>query len=109
MKVKVVNRNFNTAPRKVRYVVDTIRGKSVDDAMKILRYSPRKKVSLMLAKLISSAVAQAGDASDSTGLVVSQVSVDGGFVMKRIHPRAQGRAYRICKRTSHINLEISKR
>ena len=100
------------SPRKVRLVVDLIRGRSVNDAITILRFSP-KAAAVPVGKTLRSAVANARDRADSDGdsvdvdeLVVSRVFVDEGPTLKRWRARAMGRAGRINKRTSHITVVV---
>ncbi|PQP91048.1 50S ribosomal protein L22 [Paenibacillus sp. AR247] len=98
------------APRKVKLVVDLIRGKQVGEAIAILRHTP-KSASLVVEKLLNSAIANAEHnySMDINSLVVSQVFVNQGPTMKRFRPRAMGRASRINKRTSHITLVVSEK
>lgn len=99
---------LRVAPRKVRVVVDTIRGKRVGDALKILAFT-RKAAALPVEKLIRSAVANAAHAGrDVDALVVRTITVDKGPVMKRFMPRAQGRAFRIEKKTSHVHVILDE-
>jgi len=98
------------SPRKVRLVVDTIRGEDVEKALNLLHFSP-KAASNPLAKLLQSAVANAevkGDL-DLDKLYVYKAIVDEGSTWRRFRPRAQGRATRIRKRTSHVTLELAER
>ena len=92
---------------KARRVIDLVRGKSVSEALDILRWAPQA-ASEPVAKVIASAAANAqnNDGLDPSTLVVSTVYADEGPTAKRIRPRAQGRAYRIRKRTSHITVEV---
>ncbi|HEX3813783.1 MAG TPA: 50S ribosomal protein L22 [Mycobacteriales bacterium] len=94
-------------PMKVRRVIDLIRGLPAADALSILRFAPQA-ASEPVAKLVASAVANAEHnlGQDPTSLVVSKVWVDEGPTQKRLRPRAQGRANRINKRTSHITVEL---
>jgi len=97
------------APRKVRIVVDTIRGKPVGEALNILQFT-RKAAALPVAKLIRSAVSNAEQAGrDVDALIVSTIMVDQGPSQRRFMPRAQGRAFRINKKTSHIQLQLDER
>ncbi|MCR4594031.1 MAG: 50S ribosomal protein L22 [Clostridiales bacterium] len=94
------------APRKVQIVLDLIRNKPCDEAMAILKYTP-KAACEPLYKLLKSAMANAENKNmDVTRLYVAACSVDQGPTLKRIRPRAQGRAYRINKKTSHINITL---
>lgn len=101
-------RFLRMGPRKVRLVVDTIRGKKVLRALDILSVLP-KKAALPILKLLNSAVANAkhNHSLAVEDLKISQIYVDGGPVLKRSMPKAQGRATPIRERTSHINLVLS--
>src|SRR5579863_10382535 len=104
---RAVLRRFRESPRKVRMVADMIRGRSVDDAMSILRLQQRKAAA-MLQKVLGSAIANAteNEKADVEKLVVSQVLVDGGPVSKKWMPRSMGRANRINSRTSHVTVVV---
>jgi large subunit ribosomal protein L22 len=94
------------APRKVQIVLDLIRNKPCDQAMAILKHTP-KAACEPLAKLLKSAMANAeGKDMDVSNLYVAECYVGQGPTLKRIRPRAQGRAYRINKKTSHITLVL---
>ena len=101
-------RRFRESPRKVRMVADMIRGRSVDDAMSILRLQQRKAAK-MLSKVLGSAIANAteNEKADAEKLVVTNVSIDGGPVQKRWMPRSMGRANRINHRTSHLTVVVT--
>ncbi len=105
-----VARYVGISATKARRVIDLIRGKSVEDALDILRWAPQS-ASEPLAKVIASAAANAqnNDGLDPTTLVVATVFADEGPTAKRIRPRAQGRAFRIRKRTSHITVIVESR
>ena len=107
---KAIARTVRIAPRKVRLVVDLIRGKQVGEAVAILRHTP-KAASPVVEKVLKSAVANAEHnyELDINNLVVSEVFVDEGPTLKRFRPRAQGRASAINKRTSHITLVVSEK
>ena len=97
--------------QKARLVADMIRGKSVEEAVSILHYC-RKTVARDVEKLLHSAVANAEqnpDLHDVDNLFVSRIAVDQGPSMKRIRPRAMGRAFRILHRTSHITIHLDER
>ena len=98
------------APRKVQIVADLIRGKDVNAAMAILMQTP-KAASEPMIKLLKSAVANAENnySMDVESLYVSQVFATPGPILKRVMPRAQGRAYRINKRTSHVTLAVAEK
>jgi len=103
-------RHVRIAPRKAQLVADLIRGKQVGEAIAILRHTP-KAASPILEKLLNSAIANAehNNQADVNKLVVSQVYANQGPTMKRFRPRAQGRASRINKRTSHITLVVTEK
>lgn len=107
---KAVANHVRIAPRKARLIVDLIRGKAVGDAIAILRHTP-KASSPIVEKLLNSAIANAEHnySMDPNKLVVSQVYVNEGPVMKRFAPRAMGRASAIKKRTSHITVVVSEK
>ena len=98
------------APRKVQIVLDLIRNKPADMAMAILKHTP-KAACEDLEKLLKSAMANAENNHnmDVTKLYVAECSVAPGPILKRIRPRAQGRAFRILKRTSHITLVLKEK
>ncbi|MBI5016940.1 MAG: 50S ribosomal protein L22 [Deltaproteobacteria bacterium] len=98
------------SPRKVRLVADMIRGKGVEEALKTLRFAQRA-ASLPLKKLIESAVANAENnhGLDIDTLWVREIRVDEGPTLKRFRPRAQGRAFRVRKRTSHVSVVLAER
>ncbi|MFN3236768.1 MAG: 50S ribosomal protein L22 [Pseudomonadales bacterium] len=94
--------------QKARLVADQIRGKDVGEALNILNFSTKKGAHLV-RKLLESAIANAehNEAADVDELSVSKIYVDEGLTMKRIRPRAKGRADRILKRTCHITLAVA--
>jgi len=103
--------HIRISPRKVRMVVDTVRGKSVSQALSILGFT-RKKAALPVQKLLKSAVANAvenGGINDVETLVIDRIMVDEGPTLKRYMPRARGRATPIRKRTSHIRIILRER
>ena len=108
--VIVKNRRVGIAPRKVRLVVDLIRNESAKDALKILRFNSRQETALILTKLINSglSIAQEKERYDLDNLYITKITVDGGSTLKRIQPRAQGRAFRIRKRTSHVTVVLQE-
>jgi large subunit ribosomal protein L22 len=108
MEVKARLSHARISAQKVRLVADQIRGKNVEAALQVLSYSPKKAASIM-KKVLESAIANAehNEGSDIDELKVSTVFVDEGPTMKRIRPRAKGRANRILKRTSHITVAVS--
>ncbi|MEF3303361.1 50S ribosomal protein L22 [Paenibacillus sp. GYB003] len=110
MQAKAHANHIRIAPRKVRLVIDLIRGKKVGDAVAILRNTPRS-ASPVVEKLLNSAIANAEHnfSLDPNKLVVSEAYVNQGPTLKRIRPRSQGRAFKILKRTSHITLVVSEK
>jgi large subunit ribosomal protein L22 len=105
METRAVARFVRISPRKVRLVMDEVRGKKVEDALNMLTFAPQKGARL-LRKLIRSAVSNAQHNSnlDPDSLVVKSVYADEGPTLKRFIPRAQGRATQIRKRTSHLTV-----
>jgi large subunit ribosomal protein L22 len=101
-------RYVRVTPRKARRVVDLIRGLPADEAQAVLAFAPQS-ASDTVGKVLASAIANAGqhEQLDTGSLVVSRAWVDEGPTMKRFRPRAQGRGYRINKRTSHITVIVS--
>ncbi len=108
MEVRAVAKRLNIAPQKVRLVADQVRGKPVSDALDILNFSVRKGA-MLVRKVLESAIANAenNEGADVDELKVSEIYVDAGMTMKRIRPRAKGRADRILKRTSHITITVT--
>ncbi|EIC91957.1 50S ribosomal protein L22 [Candidatus Aquiluna sp. IMCC13023] len=106
-------RNIRVTPMKARRVVNLIRGKQATEALGILKFA-QQSASEPIYKLVASAVANAqvkGEAAgaivDVDDLIISKAFVDEGVTLKRFRPRAQGRAFRINKRTSHITVVVS--
>ncbi len=95
------------SPQKCRLVADQVRGLSVEKALDVLKFSP-KKAARIVGKVLESAIANAehNEGADIDELSVTQIYIDEGPIMKRIRPRAKGRANRIMKRTSHITLMV---
>ncbi len=94
--------------RKVRLVIDTIRGRNVQDALNVLKFSPHRAAG-MISKVLSSAVANAAEAEASVeDLVVAEARVDEGPTIKRFQPKDRGRAHPILKRTSHIHVVVDQ-
>lgn len=109
MRTKAVLKFARISPQKARLVADQIRGQSVAQAADILKFS-NKKAAAILFKILNSAAANAEEnhgVDDIDQLRVSEVLVDEGPLMKRVMPRAKGRADRILKRTSHITIAVS--
>ena len=110
MEAKAYLRGARIAPRKVQIVLDLIRGKDAELAMAILKNTP-KSACEYLEKLLKSAIANAEHnfSMDVENLYVAECFVTPGPTLKRIMPRAQGRAFRINKRTSHVTLILKER
>ncbi|MCB9094950.1 MAG: 50S ribosomal protein L22 [Halobacteriovoraceae bacterium] len=110
MAITVHNRSVGIAPRKVRLVADLIRRKKVSEALPILRFCEKKEIGIVLYKLLNSAMAIADESEkyDLDNLIVDKIMVSEGPTLKRIQPRAQGRAFRIRKRTSHITVSLKE-
>jgi large subunit ribosomal protein L22 len=110
MEARAELRYVRISPRKVKIVCDLIRGKSIGYADALLRTTP-KAASEPLIKLLASAAANAENNHhmDPDKLYVSEIFANPGPIIKRIMPRAQGRAYRINKRTSHVTLVVAEK
>jgi len=109
MEARAITRFVRLSPRKVRLVVDQIRGKGVEEALNILKFVPKRSASVV-AKTLRTAVANAENTQsvDVDRLYVKQAMVDEGGMWKRFMPRAQGRATRIRKRLSHITIIVDE-
>jgi large subunit ribosomal protein L22 len=109
MEARAIAKYVRIAPRKVRRVVDLVRGKYVDEALALLKFVPNRAAK-QVGKVVASAAANAENnlGADRETLKVSLAMVDQGPTMKRIQPRAMGRAYRILKRTSHITIHVAE-
>ncbi|MDE5768508.1 MAG: 50S ribosomal protein L22 [Oscillospiraceae bacterium] len=109
MEARATLNNVRISPRKVQIVLDLIRNQQIEKAQAILRLTP-KAASPILEKLLKSAVANAdnNNGMNKDKLYISECYVTPGPIMKRIMPRAQGRAYRILKRTSHITIVVKE-
>jgi large subunit ribosomal protein L22 len=110
MEARAVARHVRISPRKARQVIDLIRGKDVDAALTILKFTP-KGASPIVEKVLRSAMANAENnfEMDVDALYVAECYVDQGPTLKRIRPRARGMADRIRKRTSHITVILRER
>ncbi|WP_163539052.1 50S ribosomal protein L22 [Gracilibacillus sp. YIM 98692] len=110
MQAKAVAKSVRIAPRKVRLVIDLIRGKNVGEAIATLKHTQRG-ASPVVEKLLNSAIANAEHNYEMNPeeLVVSEAFVNEGVTLKRFRPRAQGRATQINKRTSHITVVLSEK
>jgi large subunit ribosomal protein L22 len=109
VEAKATAKYLRISPRKARQAVDLIRGKKAQEALALLKFSPKKSARLVY-KVLQSAVANAenNQGLDVDKLVVSQAFVNPGPTLKRIRPRAMGRAYLIRKRSSHITVIVSE-
>ncbi|NLI12149.1 50S ribosomal protein L22 [Pelotomaculum propionicicum] len=107
MEAKAITKYVRISPRKVRQVIDLIRGKKVDEALAILKYTP-KRASEVVTKVVKSAAANAENnlQLDKDELFVTACYVDQGPTLKRYQPRAMGRADVLRKRTSHITVMV---
>ncbi len=110
MEAKAVAKFVRIAPRKVRVVMDLVRGKNVADAYAILKLTP-KAGSDVVEKVLGCAVANAENnfEMDMEKLYVKTAFVDQGPTMKRIHPRSRGQAFKILKRTSHVTIVVDEK
>ena len=101
-------KTLRISPQKARLVADQVRGKPVEEAQDILRFS-RNKGAALIAKVLESAIANAeeNEGADIDALRVGEIFVDPSITMKRILPRARGRADRLTKRTSHITVAVT--
>lgn len=111
MEAHAINRYVGTSPRKMRLVIDLIRGKSVDEALHLLHFSP-KHASKVAEKVLRSAVSNLqnkdqGGRLEPEQMFVKAASVDNALMMKRISPAPMGRAYRIRKRSNHITIIVA--
>ncbi|MDY0005310.1 MAG: 50S ribosomal protein L22 [Spongiibacteraceae bacterium] len=108
MEVMARLKGARISAQKARLVADQVRGKGVEEALNILTFSP-KKAAVMVRKVLNSAIANAehNEGADVDELRVSTICVDEGMTMKRIRPRAKGRADRIMKRTCHITVKVA--
>jgi large subunit ribosomal protein L22 len=109
METSAVAKFVRISPRKIRLIMDQVRGKRVDEALNMLSFAPQKGAPI-LKKLINSAVANAEQNSgvDVDALFVKRVYADEGPTLKRFRPRAQGRATRIRKRSSHLTVVLDE-
>lgn len=101
--------NTRLSPQKMRLVADQVRGLPVEKALDVLTFSS-KKAAAVIKKVLESAIANAehNDGADIDELKISEILVDAGPTMKRLRPRARGRADRIIKRTSHVKVTVSE-
>ena len=105
--VKATAKYIRIAPRKVRIVMNLVRGKSVADALAILKFTPK----IGVEKVLRSAIANAENNFDMDvdRLFISSAFVDQGPTLKRIHPRSRGQAFKILKHTSHITVAVNEK
>lgn len=110
MEARAIAKYVRMSPTKVGVVLDLIRGKNIQEAFAILQYTP-KDAAVAINKVLKSAVANAENNYDldKNRLYVAEAYANQGPTLKRFRPRAQGRAYRILKRTSHITLVVKER
>lgn len=110
MEAKAVARHVRIAPRKAKLVADLIRGKKVEEALAILKFTPRG-ASPVIEKVVKSAVANAENNHnlDKDNLYIAEIYANQGPTLKRFRPRAQGRASQILKRTSHIGVTLREK
>lgn len=108
MEVAARLKGARLSAQKARLVADQIRGKGVEEALDLLTFSPKKAASI-LKKVLNSAIANAehNEGADVDELRVSTIFVDEGMTMKRLRPRAKGRADRILKRSCHITIKVA--
>jgi len=110
MEVVAILRGARLSAQKARLVADQIRGKNVEEALQLLTFSPKKGAEI-IKKVLNSAIANAehNEGADVDELKVSTIYVDEGMSLKRIRPRAKGRADRIVKRTCHITVKVAEK
>ncbi|MBT3696709.1 MAG: 50S ribosomal protein L22 [Gammaproteobacteria bacterium] len=108
MEVRAIAKRLSISAQKVRLVADQVRGKPVADALDVLNFST-KKGAVLVKKTLESAIANAehNEGADVDDLRISEIFVNEGMTMKRIRPRAKGRADRILKRSCHITVTVS--
>ena len=113
MEAKAIKRYIQTSPTKMRLVVDLIRGKTVNEALNILHFSP-KHASKMVEMTLRSAVSNLSNKLETgrieeKDIIVKTVFVDGGPVLRRMMPAPQGRGFRIRKRSNHLTIVVSEK
>lgn len=109
MEVRAIAKNTGVSPRKIRLLVDMVRGKKVDEALAMLKFTP-SPTAMIVAKAIKSAVANAESVyqMSSSDLVITRIFADEAPTMKRYRPRARGRVGHILKRSSHLTVIVSE-
>ena len=113
MEAKAINRYLGSSPRKMRLVIDLIRGKGVEEALSILHFAP-KHAARTAEKVLRSAISNMQNKDeagrlDTATLYVKEAFVDGGASMKRVLPAPMGRAFRMRKRSNHVTIVIAQR
>jgi large subunit ribosomal protein L22 len=113
MEAQAINRYIGTSPRKMRLVIDLIRGKAVEEALSILHFTP-KHAAKTAEKVLRSAISnlqnkEEGGHVDASTLYVKEAFVNGGAMAKRVLPAPMGRAFRIRKRSNHITIIVAQR
>jgi large subunit ribosomal protein L22 len=113
MEAKAINRYIGTSPRKMRLVIDLIRGKGVEEALSILHFTT-KAAAKTAEKVLRSAISNAQNKEesgrlDTATLFVKEAFVNGGTMMKRVLPAPMGRAFRVRKRSNHITIVVAQR
>jgi len=110
VEAKAIAKYVRVSPRKMRFICDMVRGRSVDEALSILKFTPNKGAKI-LEKVVKSAAANAENNFDMNkdNLFVSEVYSNQGPTLKRWRPRSKGRAFKILKRTSHIGVVVKER
>jgi len=113
MEARAINRFIGSSPRKMRLVIDLIRGESVDKALEILHFSPKhssKDAEKTLRSAVSNLInSEEAERVEPTDLFVKEAFVNVGPTLKRISPAPQGRAYRIRKRSCHLTIVVAKK
>jgi large subunit ribosomal protein L22 len=113
METKAINRYIGTSPRKMRLVIDLIRGKGVEEALSILHFTT-KHAAKTAERVLRSAISNAQNREesgrvDTATLFIKEAFVDGGAMAKRVMPAPMGRAFRIRKRSNHITIVLAQR
>ncbi|MCX7983582.1 MAG: 50S ribosomal protein L22 [Bacteroidetes bacterium] len=113
MEARAVNKYIGSSPRKMRLVIDLIRGRNVEEALSILHFTP-KHAARTAEKVLRSAISNFENKTESgrvdiSSLYIKEAYVDGGPSLKRILPAPQGRAYRIRKRSNHLTIVVAQR
>lgn len=110
MEAQAIAKYVRIAPRKIRVVMDLVRGKNVGEAFAILKFTPKVGAEV-IEKVLKSAIANAEHNFDMNvdNLYISAACVDQGPTLKRIHPRSRGQAFKILKRSSHVTVAVKER